>query len=280
LYKKQNENKACSIKDGPNCYQLDSADDVIDNEYLAKAMKKLKYNTDVISVEIVANYLNKELQKFKEKYKASMNEVFKFTPKIMMNLLLNFESFDQTTKHKDVYMPEEKIVNFNVGYIKLNFKGKLRLTQDKDNMMKSGAKNVDGYPAATYGVIEDRDLFIKFDKPVIIKHLYIRPHYTKETKYRTQEMSVVGYKNEQVVFSTKMHLVANNRDWYKITPSQSIIDTIRLPKDFDVDDISISHDSEYSDNQEDNGQLTSILQTVIDELVEKSNKNQVKDDDL
>jgi hypothetical protein len=79
-----------------------------------------------------------------------MNEVFKFTPKIMMNLLLNFESFDQTTTNKDVYMQEEKVVHFNVGYIKLTFLGKLRLTQEKKT--KSSKEG----PFKTYGVIEDQ----------------------------------------------------------------------------------------------------------------------------
>jgi hypothetical protein len=132
-----------------------------------------------------------------------------------MNLLLNFESFDQTTKVRDVYMPEEKIINFNVGYLKLNFKGKLRLTQDKEKIMKSG-KIVEG-PSGTYGVIEDRDLYIKFDKPVIVKHFYIRPHFsTIENKYKNYEMTVVGYRNEKEVMQTKMYLMPNNREWVKI----------------------------------------------------------------
>ena len=78
-----------------------------------------------------------------------MNEVFKFTPKIMMNLLLNFESFDKTTAERDVYMQEEKVVHFNVGYIKLTFAGKLRLTQEK----KSTGKET---PSKTYGVVEEK----------------------------------------------------------------------------------------------------------------------------
>lgn len=74
----------------------------------------------------------------------------------MMNLLLNFESFDQTTAVRDVYMPEEKIVNFNVGYLKMNFKGKLRLTQDRDTTTNiQRTRDLDN-PARSYGVIEDR----------------------------------------------------------------------------------------------------------------------------
>lgn len=59
-----------------------------------------------------------------------------------------------------------------------------------------------------------------------------------------------------------------------------MIDTIKLPKGFDIDDIYISHDSEYSEtNEEDGQQLTNILQTVIDELLEQSNKK-IKDEDI
>jgi hypothetical protein len=134
-----------------------------------------------------------------------------------MNLLLNFESFDQTTKVRDVYMPEEKIINFNVGYLKLNFKGKLRLTIEKENLIKTVNRNVETGPTGTYGVIEERDLLIKFDKPVLIKYLYIRPHFsTKENKYKNYEMNVVGYLNEQVVFSTKMYIMPNNREWVNL----------------------------------------------------------------
>ncbi len=130
-----------------------------------------------------------------------------------MNLLLNFESFDQTTKVRDVYMPEEKIINFNVGYLKLNFKGKLRLTQEKEKVIKSN-KPIESGPSGTYGVIEDRDLFIKFDKPVMIKHFYIRPHFaTTETKYKNFEMTAIGYKNERESFVQRMYLIPNNREW-------------------------------------------------------------------
>jgi len=53
---------------------------------------------------------------------------------------------------------------------------------------------------------------------------------------------------------------------------------LKLPKDFDIDDLSISHDSEYSGNSEDNIQLTNMLQGVIDEMLEKSKKIKHPDD--
>jgi hypothetical protein len=167
-----------------------------------------------ITVDILLRRLNMELKKFRDKNKASLSEVFKFTPKIMMNLLLNFESFDQTTKIKDVYMPEEKIINFNVGYLKLNFKGKLRLTADREKSNNNVDKvAISDGPSNTYGVVEDRDLFIKFDKPVVVKYLYIRAHdYGRDTsyKYKNNEMNISGYKKEQMIFSTRMNFHDHN----------------------------------------------------------------------
>jgi hypothetical protein len=50
-------------------------------------------------------------------------------------------------------MQEEKIVQFNVGYMKLSFKGKLRLTQDKKPNI---IYNYPDAPDKTYGVVEER----------------------------------------------------------------------------------------------------------------------------
>ena len=97
------------------------------------------------------------LEKFKNKFKASKTTQFKVAPKVLMNLLLNFESFDPQTMGKDVYMPEEKIINFNVGYLKINFKGKLRLSHDK-------ASTYENPPAKTYGIIEERGNLLNLNR--------------------------------------------------------------------------------------------------------------------
>ena len=117
---------------------------------LIDVIKTLKIDNNIEpSVDDVLSILEKKLQNFKSKNKITKSKQFKLAPKVMMNLLLNFESFDPQTMLKDVYMPEEKIINFNVGYLKINFKGKLRLSHDKSS-------SYDSPPAKTYGIIEER----------------------------------------------------------------------------------------------------------------------------
>jgi hypothetical protein len=179
-----------------------------------ETIKTMKTDNNIEpSVEKVLTILKKKLEKFKKLNKASKTQQFKLAPKIMMNLLLNFESFDPQTMVKDVYMPEEKIVNFNVGYLKINFKGKLRLSHDKDT-------SYDNPPAKTYGIIEERgiltikslDLYMKFDKPVIIKYLYLRPHKVSNV-HRQYTIEISGYKNEQMVFSMRENAFLAPRQW-------------------------------------------------------------------
>ena len=81
----------------------------------------------------------------------------------MMNLLVNFESYDTQVVNKDMYMPEEKIVNFNVGFLKIFFKGKLRITMDRLGSNVAVAENEaeadDGdRPSKAYAVVEDRGI--------------------------------------------------------------------------------------------------------------------------
>jgi hypothetical protein len=51
-----------------------------------------------------------------------------------------------------------------------------------------------------------------------------------------------------------------------------------MPKDFDVDDINITHDSEFSGSEEENSQLSSILQNVIDEIMDQNKKKKHPED--
>ena len=85
----------------------------------------------------------------------TLNEVFTINPKIQMNLLLNFESYDISTQYEDNYMPEEKLIQFNVDHLKLSFKnGKLRITQERVNGAPK-KHNKGSFPYGAYGVIEE-----------------------------------------------------------------------------------------------------------------------------
>jgi hypothetical protein len=224
LFQKQIDKKTCSMSEGPNCFQLSNIGDLTYSDYLKKIIERLESANASISVKDLLTILKQELTKFKEKNKSSLSEVFKFKPKIMMNLLLNFESFDQTTKTKDVYMPDERVINFNVGYLKLNFKGKLRLTADRDrNRMALGEKIPDG-PKDSYGIIEDRDLIIKFDKPVIIKHFFIRPHrgvHEETDIYIGPPAKIVGYRYDIEIVTSNLNIANYQWVFYLLTLVQS-----------------------------------------------------------
>jgi hypothetical protein len=105
------------------------------------------------NIEILINRLKELKNQYFKNNSASINQVFTVSPKIQMNLLLNFESYEVITKTEDTYMPEEKIVNFNIGKLKLHFVGKLRITQPRHNGQPL-PYNKNKIPFSTYGVIE------------------------------------------------------------------------------------------------------------------------------
>jgi hypothetical protein len=64
---------------------------------------------------------------------------------------------------------------------------------------------------------------------------------------------------------------------HKITPPEKIIDTLRLPKDYEIDDISISYDSDLNKDKDKSEDVSGMIQTIIDEIINK-NKKLDKDD--
>ncbi len=168
-----------------------------------------------LTVENVLSKLENQLTYFREKYRLSKSEVFKVSPKIMMNLLMTFESYDNQVVKKDMIMPEEKLINFNVGYLKLQFKGVLRITIDRDNLH---AKNEDG-PNLAYGIVEKHDLLFKIDKPVIAKSFYIRPNVKahKSSTVRAIEFGVMGLKGDMRVWESRKITNIDSREWVNIS---------------------------------------------------------------
>ena len=52
-----------------------------------------------------------------------------------------------------------------------------------------------------------------------------------------------------------------------------------MPKGFEIDDVSISHDSEFLEEGENNEMLSGIIQNLMDQLVEKKMKVPDEDED-
>lgn len=93
---------------------------------------------------------------------ASVNQVFTVSPKIQLNLLLNFESYDISTQTEDDYMPEEKVIKFNPGYITLKVKGgKMRITQERVNG-KAVKINKNVLPYGSFVKIDDEGKYILY----------------------------------------------------------------------------------------------------------------------
>lgn len=126
----------------------------IDNDKQTKNTDKEdeEYNPSLKS--IIAK-LKEHQTKYLKNNHASINQVFTVAPKIQLNLLLNFESYNETTKTKDSYLPEEKIIKFNPGVLifKLNG-GKIRITQERING-NPVKYNKNAIPSGAYAVIED-----------------------------------------------------------------------------------------------------------------------------
>jgi hypothetical protein len=108
----------------------------------------------------------------------------------------------------------------------------------------------------------------------MITYLYIRPHKNDLT-----EMSITGYKNEQEVYTIGQKAI-KNQNWQKVNMSNKVIDTLRLPVNTEIDDIMIIHDSEYSDTIEYNDELASILQNVIEDIIENPKGKKIKEEDI
>lgn len=152
------------------------------DEYLGKTELINKIVNDIIVTRqkrgmedrVTLNNIIENIQFLKDKYlknnKESADQVFNISPKIQLNLLLNFESYDVGTVYEDQIMPEEKLIKFNIGHLKLNFRGgKLMVTQERING-KAVETNKQIPPNGAFGVIKDDGkffvLFFRFDDRV------------------------------------------------------------------------------------------------------------------
>lgn len=157
MYQKQIQERQCDSTKGPNCFFINGDDYFQQNQLIDDIVTNIRLENRDNPVNLIT--IIKKIRELKMKYlnnnSATINQVFSITPQIQMNLLLNFESYDITTQYEDIYLPEEKIIKFNIGHLKLTFKGgKFRITQERiDGKPKNYNKQEAPYGA--FAVIED-----------------------------------------------------------------------------------------------------------------------------
>lgn len=220
-----------------------------------------------------------------KKNENKVNQTFQVSPKIQLNLLLNFESYDINTQYQDSFMPEEKTIKFNISEIKLRTRGgKMRITQERVNgQPKKLNKNI--VPYGAYSIIEEGgmyyflflDVFLEFDKPVTIQYLYIR--LNENSSKERDIVKLVGYLNGKEQFSIENYALKSK--WTKISFANILLNSLKLQNNILFDDISIMYDSSKDDNYvETENNLSNMLSEVIDELMEGNKLVELGNDDV
>lgn len=146
------------------------------------------------------------------------------------------ESFDEITNKQDTFMPSEMVVPYNNFYLILNFVGKIRLTSDHS------AQESDDIPSLTYGVVEETDIEIRFNRPLLMIHIYVRKPKDNDNNSNGNEgfFNLTGYIKTQIVY-VKHEQITN--EWKKILFDEKIIDSIRIEKDIAFDNMKIVYKS-------------------------------------
>ena len=212
----------------------------------------------------INNALNKyksQITKTKKKNTNEHGSNINLDQKMELRLLLTFESYDQLTKEKDIYMPEELNTEYDKGNIHLKFKGKLKLTQKnqiKNQESETNSKK-ETLPEGPYGIIESEKVIVEFENPSYVKSLYIKKNldYVSQTK----DFTLIGFKDgKEITLGSKKNVPHDK--WTKVTLKDEILDGFILPKGIDVDNISISYSFEINALE---AQLTKVVDQLLDE---------------
>ena len=198
-YSEQNNDKICSLSDGPNCFFTEkeyikyyistknenNLHDKINNGWvkLYSKIPKNEYGTILQKLEFnTSNYINTYSNQIDEEQNPK-NDI--------ANLLLTFDSFDIDTIKGDKYLDEKTDKIIYNEYIIAEIKGKLLLKYDKDDSEKDIKNKRLDYPKTTYGVIESDFITITFKgKLFSVNFLYIKGH-DKLSKY--EPINFYGY---------------------------------------------------------------------------------------
>ena len=262
LYEKQQNNKKCTSRDGPDCFFLSKYNNIENSLKNITPEIKIPYYLTLLNLK---ESLSDSTNVVKSKAKLEVSKPFELNSVTQLTLLLNFESFDVKTKIKDILAPEEIVTNFDMGFIKLTLFGKLLLTYNNQIKTNEKPKNLEeesNTPSGTYGIIESNELIIKFDKPMFLVSLFIKKN--KNNKSNLPFIIYAEYKGKQFSIATEKNAQYNK--WTKVNTLRALSDLVILPKGFDIDNLSILYSSNYDENH------PHISQGKYSKMIEKAIK--------
>ena len=139
---------------------------------LPKNKSEFNYNKNITIYNVKRQLLLKTLEYSNEfqNFKKNKNEL---NP-LNIGFILTFESYDEETKKKNIYLYKEKVLNYKYTKLIINFIGKVILTYAKEDYTKSFFDK--DYPKGTYGIIESDYFEVLFNIPMTLEYLYIRNH--------------------------------------------------------------------------------------------------------
>ena len=250
--------KGCSLEQGPNCF------------FLSSVNPSENFTNSKMTINNALNKYKSQIAKTKKKNTNEHGSNINLDQKMELRLLLTFESYDQLTKEKDIYMPEELNTEYEKGNIHLKFKGKLRLTQ-KNQIKNKESDTMDNkkeiLPDGPYGIIEGEQVIVEFDNPSYVKSLYIKKNM--DFKSQTKDFTLVGFKDgNNIILGTKKNVPHDK--WTKVVLKNELLDGFILPKGIDVDNIKISYSFEVNALEE---QLTKVVDQLLEEKTLESFKS-------
>lgn len=250
--------KGCSLEQGPNCF------------FLSSVNPSENFTNSKMTINNALNKYKSQIAKTKKKNTNEHGSNINLDQKMELRLLLTFESYDQLTKEKDIYMPEELNTEYEKGNIHLKFKGKLRLTQ-KNQIKSKESDTMDNkkeiLPDGPYGIIEGEQVIVEFDNPSYVKSLYIKKNM--DFKSQTKDFTLVGFKDgNNIILGTKKNVPHDK--WTKVVLKNELLDGFILPKGIDVDNIKISYSFEVNALEE---QLTKVVDQLLEEKTLESFKS-------
>lgn len=271
-YIEQYHKKQCDMTQGPDCFMTDSYfyqneadfEEQIFNDYLNISTEL--YSLDSIEnltlddkkdttknslfdypnqytlplhsiLNDIKNHYTEEIEAFYS-LNANSPSTYKKPSSISYSLFLTFESYDQETRTHDIYMPQEKAVQFYYSTLIMTFIGSLRLRYASEslNILNDGGN----YPSKTYGIIESNELFIKFNKEVTCTFFYLR-NQNKGNNQNKRDM-IEAYLNEHIIYSSTLPMTSS-KTWMQFNFPNIKFNKIRFPGGIEIDNLLFVHET-------------------------------------